>query len=118
MLDNLCYIELLAPVINYEILAWFHEWRDHSYFMDWKNILVRKEYIKSLRPDNPENILFKFLETLKKYSWDWKLKLVIWDSDPVVKIESFNITEIKNIYPEIIIEVIEWGDHYLWYKKQ
>lgn len=120
LLDYFDYIELLAPVSNYEVWSRFHKWKNDTYYMEWKKILVRKKYIQDLKDKSKwnNNTLHDFLDLLNKRKWKWTIKLTLWESDKIIKLDELNIKELLKKYPKITIDIISQWDHYLWYKKQ
>lgn len=112
LLNNLKEIHLLAPVVDLDIWWNFHYWKEFWY-LNWKWIIVRPEYIWELKWDT--NMLYELLGLLKKLWWDWILKLILWKNDKVIPITNFDIEKIKMLYPKILLEIVEW-DHYLWFK--
>lgn len=113
LLNNIEEIELLAPVTDYKIWWNFHSWKE-NWYLNWKWVIVRPEYIWELKWDN--NIFYELLELLKNTNWPWKLKLIIWKNDKVISIDRFDVKEIQEKYPNIDLQILKW-DHYLWYKK-
>ena len=114
LLNNIEEIELLSPVIDNKTWWDFHSWKE-SWYLNWKWVIVRSEYIWELKWEN--NILYELLELLKEINWWWKLKLLIWKKDKVIPIYKFDISKIKEKYPKINLKIVEW-DHYLWFKKK
>ena len=119
LLDKIKKIELLAPVISYEIWYKFHKWMNKSYFLPyWKNVVVREKYINELKNSWTENKLYNFLNLLKQKNWSGELELFLWEKDNVISKDLFDLNKIKEIYPNIKIKIIENADHYLWFKKK
>lgn len=112
LLKYLEEIDLLAPVVNLQTWWDFHKWKE-SWYLNGKWVIVRPEYISELEWD--KNMLYNLFELLKKSHWKGTLKLVIWKSDKVIPIQKFNVDEIKKLYPQVKINIVEW-DHYLGYK--
>lgn len=112
LLNNLNEIHLLAPVVDFNTWWNFHYWRE-SWYLNWKWVIVRPEYILELKSDI--NLLYELLILLEKSWWDWVLKLILWKNDKVIPITNFDVEKIKSLYPRISIEIVEW-DHYLWFK--
>lgn len=112
LLDTITHIELLAPVSSFPIAKSFHK-SDEGY-LHGKNIVVREQYIKSLWSE--ENILERFLDLLQKHPFTGKVKLIMGKHDPIIAVDSLNISRLRKKYPFLEIEIQE-GDHYLWYKK-
>jgi len=115
ILEKIWNIELLAPVINSKIAKDFHIWKEKSYLHP-KNLVVRKEYIESFNKYN-NNIFNDFLELLKNKNWKWKVKLMIWWKDDIIRLDMFDLEYLKEIN-FLDIEIIENWDHYLWFKKK
>lgn len=112
LLDKVDAVELMAPVSTFSVGRGFHKWNE--WYLNPKKIIVRKEYITSL--DQESDVLSDFLNLLKERNYQWEVKLVLWDIDPVIGIQGFELEVLKSMFPFLTIEVVHW-DHYLWYKK-
>ncbi len=112
LLEKIENIELLAPVINPEIWKSFHTWKTKTYLHP-KYLLVRKQYIESFKN---WDTLHNFLEIIKNSNWNWKVKIMIWEEDDIIKKELFDF-EMLEKYSFVNIKIIKDWDHYLWFKK-
>lgn len=110
LLESISYIELLAPVKDFSIGRNFH--KESIWYLHGKNTIVTQDYITSLEKD--ENVLYNFLELLKTRDYIGKVKLILWDQDPLVKVDSFDTWLLSQQFPFLQIE-IRHGDHYLGY---
>lgn len=117
LLNNIRKIELLAPVISYELGYSFHKWIDRSYFLPyWKNVIVTDKYIKELETNKKTNDFESFLKLLKEKNWNWKIELVLWEKDNVIPLNVFDIGKITKIFPDIQVKIVKGADHYLGYR--
>lgn len=119
ILEYLKTIDLYAPLTSLYVWKSFHNWKEQSYY-HWKNLIVRKSYLDDFEKIEKEmklswDLFLSFLAFLKDRSWKWKLNLYLWDKDPIIKLESFDLDEIQK-FDFVEVKILNW-DHYLWFKK-
>lgn len=111
LLDKIKEIELIAPVISWEIWKSFHKGKSKSYLHP-KNVLVRKEYINSFESDNTFDLFLKVINATTKT----KIKLILWEKDNVIPVDLFDLEEVKK-YDFLNVEIKKDWDHYVWFRK-
>jgi len=103
ILQDITHIELLAPVSTFEKAKGFHT-PDQGY-LHGKNLIVREEYIQSLKSEG--NILKEFLDVLKKNNFSGEVKLIIGIQDTIVSQSDFDISYLQSNYPFLTIQIQE-----------
>ena len=108
-------IHLLAPVISFEDVYWFHK-NYNSWYLHPKWVIVREQFINSAKNNNQNDLLLNMLNLLKNKWFTWKIILSFALDDNVVCVEKYNINMYKRIWPDIKIQILDRWWHYLWYK--